>query len=93
LKLLLNAYSGSGGDLGRDGRGLARSARRVGDRLRVLRVSANSSCPYERGDVLAALHRAGEVLWRFTAIAATRVRARLPEAVAGRFSEYARTPD
>jgi len=49
--------------------------------------------PYERGDILAALHRAGEVLVEVHGDRATRVRARLSEAAAGRFSEYASTPD
>ena len=44
--------------------------------------------PYDRGDVLAALHRAGEVLVEVHADAGTRVRARLPDASAGRFAEF-----
>ena len=35
--------------------------------------------PYDRGDVLAALHRAGEVLVEVHDDDGTRVRARLPE--------------
>jgi hypothetical protein len=39
--------------------------------------------------VLAALHREGEVLIEVHAEGATRVRARVPEAAIGRFSEFA----
>ena len=44
--------------------------------------------PYDRGDVLAALHRAGEVLVEVHAEGGTRVQARLPDASAGRFAEF-----
>jgi len=45
--------------------------------------------PYDRGDVLAALHRAGEVLVEVHDNGGTRVRVRLPEAATGRFAEFA----
>ena len=44
--------------------------------------------PYDHGDVLAALHRAGEVLMEVHADSGTRVQARLPDASAGRFAEF-----
>ncbi|MDQ1460433.1 MAG: GTPase, partial [Actinomycetota bacterium] len=65
----------------------------IGDRLRALAHISEFVVPYERGDVLAALHRAGEVLVEVHGEDATRVRARLPQAAVGRFSEYASTPD
>jgi GTPase len=49
--------------------------------------------PYERGDVLAALHRAGEVLVEVHDERGTRVRARLPASVNGRFEEFAVVPE
>jgi GTP-binding protein HflX len=93
LKLLLNAYPGSVAISAATGAGLPDLLAAVGDRLRVLARISEFVVPYERGDVLAALHRAGEVLVEVHGDRATRVRARLPEAVAGRFSEYASTPD
>ncbi|MDQ1457900.1 MAG: GTPase [Actinomycetota bacterium] len=93
LKLLLNAYPGSVAISAATGAGLPDLLAAVGDRLRVLARISEFVVPYERGDVLAALHRAGEVLVEVHGDRATRVRARLPEAVAGRFSEYAQTPD
>ena len=46
------------------------------------------SVPYERGDVLAALHREGEVLVEVHDDHATRVRARLPRGGIDRFREF-----
>lgn len=93
LKFLLNAYPGSVAISAATGAGLPDLLAAVGDRLRALARISEFVVPYERGDVLAALHRAGEVLVEVHGDRAMRVRARLPEAVAGRFSEYASTPD
>jgi GTP-binding protein HflX len=48
--------------------------------------------PYERGDVLAAIHREGEVVSTFHEDGGVRVRARLGEASAGRLSEFTVAP-
>ncbi len=93
LKILLGAYPGSVAVSAATGEGLADLLVAVSDRLRALARISEFVVPYERGDVLAALHRAGEVLVEVHGDDATRVRARLPEAAAGRFSEYASTPD
>jgi GTP-binding protein HflX len=61
----------------------------VGDRLRSLARIVEFVVPYGRGDVLAALHREGEVLVEVHADGGTRVRARVPDPVAGRFAEFA----
>jgi GTP-binding protein HflX len=60
----------------------------IGDRLRALARIVELVVPYERGDVLAALHREGEVLVEVHADGGTRVRARVPDAVIGRFAEF-----
>jgi GTP-binding protein HflX len=93
LKILLGAYPGSVAISAALGTGLPDLLAAVGDRLRALARISEFVVPYERGDVLAALHRAGEVLVEVHGDNATRVRARLPEAAAGRFSEYATAPD
>ncbi len=93
LKILLNAYPGSVAISAATGAGLPELLTTIGDRLRALARVSEFVVPYERGDVLAALHRAGQVLIEVHGDKATRVRARLPEAIAGRFSEYASTPD
>jgi len=93
LKILLNAYPGSVAISAALGTGMPDLLATIGDRLRALARISEFVVPYERGDVLAALHRAGEVLVEVHGDDSTRVRARLTEAAAGRFSEYASTPD
>jgi GTP-binding protein HflX len=60
----------------------------LADRLRALNAVVELSVPYERGDVLAALHREGEVLVEVHDDRATRVRARLPKGGVDRFREF-----
>jgi GTP-binding protein HflX len=92
-KLLVHDHTGSVAISAATGAGTSELLTAIGDRLRALARVSEFVVPYERGDVLAALHRAGEVLVEVHGDRATRVRARLPESVAGRFSEYASTPD
>jgi GTP-binding protein HflX len=58
------------------------------DRLKALNRVVELRVPYTRGDVLAALHRAGEVLVEMHDGDAARVRARLDQADAARFGEF-----
>ena len=44
--------------------------------------------PYERGDVLAAVHREGEVLVEQAETGGMRLRARLDQAAAARLREF-----
>jgi GTPase len=60
----------------------------LAERLRALSAVVELSVPYERGDVLAALHREGEVLVEVHDERATRVRARLPKGGVDRFREW-----
>ena len=60
----------------------------VAKRLRALDKIVELVVPYERGDVLAALHRDGEVIVEVHGDEATRVRARIPEADQGRYREF-----
>jgi GTPase len=61
----------------------------LADRLRALESVVELRVPYDRGDVLAALHREGEVLVEAHEDEATRVRARLDPAAAARFRDFA----
>ncbi|MCJ7436160.1 MAG: GTPase HflX [Acidimicrobiia bacterium] len=72
----------------RTGEGIDRLVAAIGDRLRALSPPVELVVPYDRGDVLAALHRDGEVLVEVHADGGMRVRARLEEADAGRFREF-----
>jgi len=72
----------------RTGAGLEDLLVALQDRLRALNRVVELLVPYSRGDVLAALHRAGEVLVETHDGDATRVRARLDQADAARFGEF-----
>jgi GTP-binding protein HflX len=78
------------------GAGIEKLLDRIGEKLRELEPVLELAVPYDRGDVLAALHRDGEVLVEVHAEDATRVRARLPRWELARFAEFVvpgRTPD
>jgi GTP-binding protein HflX len=75
----ISALQGSGID------GLLRA---LADRLRATANVVELIVPYERGDVIAAVHREGEVLVEQHEEGATRLRARLDRAGAARFREF-----
>ena len=60
----------------------------LGDRLRSITAPVELFIPYERGDVLASVHREGEVVSTSNEDGGVRVRARLADASAGRLSEF-----
>ncbi len=60
----------------------------LGDRLRAMFEVVELVVPYERGDVVAALHRHGEVLVEEHEEQATRLRARLHQADVPRFADF-----
>jgi GTP-binding protein HflX len=60
----------------------------LADRLRSLAKVVELLVPYDRGDVVAAIHRSGEVLVESHEESATRLRARLDDADAARFREW-----
>ena len=60
----------------------------VGDRLHAIGRVVELVVPYERGDVLAAVHREGEVLVETHEESAARVRVRVDDAGAARFREF-----
>jgi GTP-binding protein HflX len=70
------------------GEGVEKLLRTVADRLRALEQVVELLVPYDRGDVLAALHREGEVLVESHEESATRVRARLDRAAGGKFAPF-----
>ena len=70
------------------GEGVQELLETVGDRLRARSNMIELVVPYERGDVLAALHREGEVVQETHEEGGTRVRARLDDVGASRFREF-----
>jgi GTP-binding protein HflX len=61
----------------------------LSDRLRALATVVELEVPYARGDVLAAIHREGEIVSTIDGIDGWSVRARLSEESAGRLAEFA----
>jgi GTP-binding protein HflX len=60
----------------------------IGDRMRALTTVIELLIPYDRGDIVATVHREGEVVSTANEDSAMRVRARLADASAGRLSEF-----
>ncbi len=72
------------------GQGMAELLGAMAERLRRANRVVELSVPYDRGDVLAALHREGEVLSSEQADGATVVRATLPASAVSHFEPYLR---
>jgi GTP-binding protein HflX len=87
-KRLLVDHPGSVAISARTGEGIDDLLRTVGDRLRGLSTITELVVPFDRGDVLASLHREGEVLVETATDLGMRVRARLDEAAVSRLWEY-----
>jgi GTP-binding protein HflX len=87
-KRLLVDQPGSVAISARTGEGVDDLLRTVGDRLRGLSTITELVVPFDRGDVLASLHREGEVLVETATDLGMRVRARLDEAAVSRLREY-----
>ena len=70
------------------GDGVELFLRTLADRLRALTNVVELLIPYDRGDVIASVHREGEVVSTTEAEKGLTVRARLSEASAGRLAEF-----
>ena len=77
--IAISAATGDGVDL---------LLRTIGDRLRATVPVVELEIPFERGDVLAAVHRGGEVLSETHTERAMRIRARLAPAERSRLAEF-----
>ena len=77
----------------RTGDGIDALLDEIGRQLRALSQVVELSIPYDRGDVLAALHREGDVLVVVHEDSGTRVQARLPDAVTSRFAALVTSVD
>ncbi|HEY3141250.1 MAG TPA: GTPase HflX [Acidimicrobiales bacterium] len=64
----------------------------IGDRLRALTVLVELLIPYDRGDLLAAAHRSGEVVEERPVEGGIHVQGRFDEATVGRLSEFVVDP-
>ncbi len=70
------------------GEGVERFLAVLADRLRSIGTVTELFVPYERGDVVAAIHREGEVVSTAHEAGGLRIRARLADASVGRLSEF-----
>jgi GTP-binding protein HflX len=70
------------------GEGIEKLQEVIAARLRMLDPVVELAVPYERGDVVAALHRDGDVLVEVHGDRETRVRARIPASDVNRFREF-----
>src|SRR5439155_17485116 len=70
------------------GQGIDELLLTIADRLRAIESVIELLVPYDRGDVLAALHREGEVLVEAHEEDATRLRARLDKVATGKFAPF-----
>ena len=74
------------------GEGIDDLLRTIADRVRSLTAVVELLVPYERGDVMASLHREGEVVSTSHEDGGIRVRARLADASRGRLTEFVVVP-
>ena len=87
-KLLLDEHPGAVAISAVTHDGLDVFLRTLADRLRTITTVVVLQVPYDRGDVLASIHREGEVVSTTDDADGLRVRARLSDASAGRLSEF-----
>jgi len=74
------------------GEGVTELLTAVGDRLRAAGRVLDLVVPYERGDILAAIHREGEVLVETHDATSAHLRVRVDGAGASRFAEFVSEP-
>jgi GTPase len=87
-KLLVEDHPGSVAISATTGAGIDDLLIALSDRLRSLATVVELEVPYDRGDVLAAIHREGEVVSTTDEPGRLRVRARLSDASAGRLAAF-----
>ena len=88
VKRFVDDHPGSVAISALSGEGIDGLLHAVSDRLRALEEVVELVVPYERGDVVAAVHRDGEVLVEAHEADATRLRARLDGAALNRFRAF-----
>jgi GTP-binding protein HflX len=85
---LLAAHPGSVMVSARTGEGMDRLRQVLGDRLRVGDRVVELVIPWARGDVLAAVHREGEIVAEAPGEGSTRVQVVLDDVGRSRFAEF-----
>ena len=85
---LVTDHQGAVAVSARERQGLDVFLRRLADRMRAISQVTELLVPFERGDVVASIHREGEVVSIEEADEGLRIRARLSQASAGRLREF-----
>ncbi len=89
---LVARHEGSVSVSANTGQGIDGFLHALSDRLRALSKVVELLIPYDRGDLLASVHREGEVLSTHHDGDGVRVRARLADASAGRLADFVVAP-
>ncbi len=85
---LVEEYHGSVAVSALQQQGLDTLLRRLADRMRAISQVTELLVPFERGDIVASVHREGEVVSIEEADNRLRIRARLSQASVGRLREF-----
>ena len=87
-KRLMERYEGSLAVSAVTGEGAERLLHTIGDRLAIMNRIVDVLVPFDRGDVIAELHRSGQVLSEQAGEHGMKYRARLDEFSIGRLSDF-----
>jgi GTPase len=87
-KRLVHDHEGSVAISAMTGQGIDHLLTALGDRLRAMATVVELLVPYDRGDIVASVHREGEVVSTAHEPDGIRLRARLAGASAGRLHEF-----
>ncbi len=85
---LLASHEGSVAISATTGAGIERMLLTLGDRLRSMAAVIDLVVPFERGDVIAQVHREGQVLMESPGEGGMAIRARLDDYAASRLAEF-----
>ncbi len=91
--VLADSYEGSVSVSAHTGDGIEELIEAIGDRVRTMTETADLLVPWDRGDILAAVHREGQVLSETAGDTGMSIRARLEPASLGALREYLVTAD
>ena len=91
-KRLVAPHPGSVAISAETGEGIEELLQVLADRMRAISKVVELLVPWDRGDVLASIHREGEVVSTADDDAGVSVRARLSESSAGRLAEFVVSP-
>lgn len=93
LQMLLDRYPGSVRSSALTGVGVDAVVEAIAARLRAMQSTVEVLLPFDRGDLLAQLHREGEVISESADESGMRIRVRLDDATLANISEFVVEPE